>query len=129
MVSIFAREITDALTGLVKEVDTVVGKNKDKKMAAFVVLLSDDPDAAEPKLKELAKKHGIKNTPLTVFDGIAGPERYKIAKEADVTVLMWTRQKVAVNHAFRKGDLKKASIKEIVADTSKILGTSRSLLK
>ncbi len=129
MVSIFAREITDDLTSLVKQVDTLVAKNKDKNMAAFVVLLSDDPDAAEPKLKEFAKKHKIKNTPLTVFDGVAGPRNYKIAKDADVTVLMWSRQKVKVNHAFRKGILNKVSIKKIVADTAKILGTSKSLLK
>ena len=129
MVSIFAREITEDLTSLVKQVDAVVAKNKDKKMAAFVVLLSDDPDAAEPKLKELAKKHKIKSTPLTVFDGVAGPRNYKIAKDADVTVLMWSRQKVKVNHAFRKGSLNKASIKQVVFDTSKILGTSKSLLK
>ena len=47
-------------------------------MRAFVVLLTDDPDAAEEKLKELAEKHGIENTPLTIFDGEAGPPKYKI---------------------------------------------------
>ena len=124
MVSIFARNITDDLASLVKKIDKVVGENKGKKMAAFFVLLSDDPDAAEPKLKELAKKHNIKNTPLTVFDGIAGPRNYKIAKDADVTVLMWTGQKVKVNHAFSKGGLNKETAKAIVADTSKILGTA-----
>ena len=121
MVNIFAREITDNLASLVKQIDTVVGKNKGKKMAAFVVILSDDPDATAPKLEALAKKHGIENVPLTVFDGIAGPGKYKIAKGADVTVHMWLKTSVKVNHAFAKGELKTASIKKIVADTSKIL--------
>ena len=128
MVTIFARKITENLTSLVKKIDGLVAKNKDKKLSAFVVLLSEDADADEAKLKELAKKHGIKTTPLTVFEGIAGPPNYKIAKDADVTVLMWERRKIKVNHAFRKDGLNKKSVAAIVADTGKILGTS-SLLK
>ncbi len=119
--SIFAREITDDLTSLVKQIDKAVGKNKKQKMAAFVVFLSDDPDATQPKLEALAEKHGIKNVPLTIFDGTAGPPRYKIAKDAEVTVIMWRGQKVSANHAFGKGKLNKKAIKKIVADTSKIL--------
>ncbi len=127
MVTIFARKITEPLTSLVKKIDRLVAKNKDKKLSAFVVLLSDDADADEAKLKELAKKHKIKATPLTVFEGIAGPPSYKIAKDADVTVLMWDRRKVKVNYAFGKDGLNKKSVKAIVKDTAKILGTSNLL--
>jgi len=125
VVNIFTREITDNLASLVKKIDKVVGKNKEKKMAAFLVLLSEDPDADAEKLKEFAKKHKLKNTPVTIFDGVAGPPRYKISKDADVTVMMWVGQKVRVNHAFENGKLDKSSIKKVLADTSKIL-TSES---
>ena len=121
MVNIFAREITDNLASLVKQIDETVGKNEDKNMAAFVVLQTDDPDAAEPKLKELAEKHNIKNVPLTIFDGQAGPPSYKISEDADVTVLMWRRTKVQANHAFAKGELKPGDVKKVVSDTEKIL--------
>ena len=122
MVNIFAREITDDLASLVKEMDEVVGKNEKQKMAGFFVLLSEDPDAAEKKLKELAEKHKIKNIPLTVFDGAAGPGNYKIAKDADVTVLMWQgrQQEVKVNHSFRKKELDKEAVKKVVKDAAKI---------
>ena len=90
-------------------------------MAGFVVLLTEDPDAAESELKAFAEKHGIKNIPLTIFDGSAGPENYKIAKEADVTVNLWVGQTSKANYAFAKGKLDKDSIAAIVADTSKIL--------
>jgi hypothetical protein len=120
-VSIFAREITDNLASLVKQVDEQVGKNEGKKMAAFVVLLSEDPDASAPKLEELAKQHGIKNVPLTIFDGEAGPGNYKIAQDADVTVLMWKGLEVQANHAFKKGELNAASVETVAKDTSKIL--------
>jgi hypothetical protein len=55
VVNVFAREITDNLTSLVKQIDEKIGANSDQKMAGFVVLLTDDPDAAEPRLKELAE--------------------------------------------------------------------------
>lgn len=121
MVNIFAREITSDLASLVKQIDETISDNKDKKMAGFVVLLTDDPDAAESKLKELAKKQKIEHTPLTVYDGIAGPEHYKIAKDADVTVMMWVGLDVKVNQAFEKGKLNKAAIAKLVKETGKIL--------
>jgi hypothetical protein len=121
VVNVFAREITDNLTSLVKQIDEKISANADKKMAGFVVLLTDDPDAAEPRLKELAEKRKIENTPLTVFDGVAGPENYKIAEKADVTVMMWVDGEVKVNRVFEKGKLDKKAIAAIVKDTEKIL--------
>jgi len=121
VVNIFAREITDDLTSLVKQIDEKIGDNSDKKMAGFVVLLTDDPDTAESELKDLAEKKKIEHTPLTVFDGVAGPPHYKIAEDADVTVMMWVGFDVKVNYVFEKGKLNKAAIAKIVKDTSKIL--------
>ena len=126
MVAIFTRSITDDLTSLVKQIDELVAKNEEKKMASFVILLSNDADADEAKLNTLAEKAGIKtgkeaNLPLTIFDGIAGPEKYKIAEEAEVTVLLWKGQTAVVNHAFAKGKLDKAGVKKIVESTSEIL--------
>ena len=131
MVNIFTRKITGDLTSLVKRIDETVEKNQKRKMAAFVVLLSDDPDADEEKLKALAKKENIKNVPLTVFEGVSGPQPYKVAKDAEVTVMMWTGKgaDLKVNHAFRAGELNKASIEKIIADTSVILKPRAGLIQ
>ena len=119
--SIFARELTDDLASLVKQIDEQVEKNDDQQMAAFFVLLSDDPDAAAPKLEKLAKEQKIEHVPLTIYDGEAGPGSYKIAEEADVTILMWKGQTVQANHAFKKGELNAEKVKKVAAGTSKIL--------
>ncbi len=121
MVCIFTRSITDDLTSLVKQIDAKVAENKDKKLRAFVVLLTEDADAASKQLAELAEKHGIKGTPLTVYDGKAGPDACKISKEADVTVLLWSKRIVRANHAFAEGKLDKDGAKKVVDDVSKIL--------
>jgi hypothetical protein len=106
---------------LVKQVDEKVGAKKDKKMASFVVVLSEDPAANEAKLKELAKKEGIKNVPLTTFGNADGPENYKVSKDAEVTVLLWVGLTVKANHAFAPGKLNKDGIKAVLDDTAKIL--------
>src|SRR6476661_9189240 len=64
VVTVFTRELSDSVKDLVKKIDAQVGENKDKKMAAFVVVLTEDPDAVEPKLVALAKDSKIANTPL-----------------------------------------------------------------
>jgi hypothetical protein len=121
VVTVFAREITDNLASLVRKIDEQVGEHKDEQLSSFIVLLTDDPDAVETKLKELAEKHKIDDVPLTVFDGEAGPPGYKISKDADVTVLLWRRTEVKVNHAFAKGELDDKAVDKVVADVSKIL--------
>ena len=121
VVSVFAREVNDNLASLIKQVDAVVEQNKDKKMAAFVVVLAEDADKLAPKLEALAKQNGIKNVPLTIFDGVAGPDSYNIAKGADVTVLMWNKMSVKANFALEKGKLDDKMITTIVAETSSIL--------
>lgn len=120
MVSIFAREITDDLASLVKKTNEYVTKNKGAKAQAMLVLMTDDPDAAEEQLTALAKKTKVK-FPLTVFDGKTGPKNYKIAKDADVTVLLWRGKEVKANHAFKKGELNKEAIAKFEKSTEKIL--------
>lgn len=114
---VFARETGDTLTSLVKKLDSAVSSGT--KLHSFVVFLNDDEKFAD-QLKALAEKEGIKNVILAV-DNLAGPKGYDIAKDADVTVILYNKRKVEANHAFRKGELNGAAIDRIVADLPKIL--------
>lgn len=121
VVNIFARSMNAEVAKLVQQLDGVVGKNEDAGMSAFVVLLTDKPDAEAKSLKAAAGKLGIKHTPLTVFENSAGPNKYKISKDADITVMMWVDSDVKVNHAMKASDLNATSIAKIIGDTKKIL--------
>jgi hypothetical protein len=118
---IFAREISDPLTSLVKKIDAATAKNSADKMCSFVVFLTDD-EKAKDTIKSLADKQGIKKTILTI-DNVPGPPDYHIAKDADVTVVLYNRRKVEVNHAFKKGELNAKKIDQIVGDLPKILSS------
>ncbi len=121
VVTIFAKEMTDEVAALTKELDSVVAKNRDQKMAGFVVLLADDPSKAEASLKKAAEKNKIEQLPLTTFKGTEGPKGYKINSKADVTVMMWVEGTVKVSEGFNKGELSKDAISKVVSETKQIL--------
>ena len=116
---IFAREINDSLTSLVKKIDDATAENKSSRMGSFVVFLSNE-EGLEQKLKDLARKANLKHTILTI-DNASGPRGYDIPKEADVTVVLYARKTVKANHAYKKGELKEKDVETIVKDVSKIL--------
>ena len=107
------------MTSLVKKIDEATAKNSSARMGSFVVFLSDD-EGLEQKLKDLAEKEKLKKVVLTI-DNPAGPKGYDIAKDADVTVVLYNKRNVKANYVFRKGQLKDKDIDAIVADVSKIV--------
>jgi hypothetical protein len=119
---IFAREVSEPLAVLVKKIDAATGEHKDAKMGSFVVFLTDSEDLNK-HVSEWAAKENIKNTILAV-DNPAGPKGYKVAKDADVTVVLYTNRAVKANYSFAKGELKEKDIDAIVSDVSKILPNS-----
>lgn len=117
---IFAREISDPLTSLVKKIDAATAEHKDARMGSFVVFCGAKEDL-EKHLKELADKEGIQNTILTVMDKANGPPAYKVSGDAEVTVVLYREHKVEVNRAFRKGELSAGDVDQIVKDLARIL--------
>ena len=116
---VFAREVNEPVTKLIKELDAATAKNGDAKMGTFFVFLSDD-ESVQTKLKELAKKEDLKKTVLTV-DNAAGPQKYEIAKDADVTVVLYKGRVVKANYTFKKGVMKDKDVETVLSDLPKIL--------
>jgi hypothetical protein len=116
---IFARQTSPELTGLIKKIDACTAKHNDCNMGSFVVFLSDS-EQLERELKDLAKKEAIDHCVLSI-DNPAGPSAYKVAKEAEITVVLYTKQVAKANYAFKKGEMKEKDIDTIVGDVVKIL--------
>jgi hypothetical protein len=120
---IFAREISDPLTSLVKKIDAATAKNSECSMGSFVVFLNDD-EGLEQKLKDLAEKEKLDKIALAI-DTPNGPPRYNLAKDADITVVLYhgaySKGSVKANYAFKKGEMKDEDVDKIVSDLVKIL--------
>jgi hypothetical protein len=107
------------LTSLVKKIDVATAAHKKQRMGSFVVFLNDE-EGLKDKLKSLSDKEGFKDIVLTI-DNPSGPKDYKVAKDAEVTVVLYDRHKVESNFAFRKGQLTSEAIERIVGDLKKIV--------
>jgi hypothetical protein len=119
VVCVFARKTSEPLASLVKQIDSKIGDNR--KLKSFVVITPKKGENPAEDLKQLATTASIKHVPLTIGESPDGPPDYEVARDADVTVLMWSRHTVKVNHAFR-GELTEENIRTIVGDISKVLG-------
>lgn len=120
MVCVFARTTSEPLTSLVKKIDAEIAKKPSLK--SFVVVLTDDADKTADTLKAMAQECGLKHIPLTLMESPAGPPAYKIAENADVTVMLWKGTNVKVNHAFAQGQFTEKDAQAIMNDLPKILG-------
>ena len=120
---VFAREASPELVKLIKKLDEATAKNKEKSMGSFVVFLNDK-EGLDKELAVVADKEKIEKTILAV-DNTGGPKAYNVAKEADVTVVLYVDRKVKANHAFKKGEMKDADIEKILAEVPMILSEAK----
>lgn len=120
VVAVFARSADDAtLQKLIGVLDAAAVKNEKAELTSFVVYCSNDEKLAD-KLKGQADKAQLKKVVLAVEEA-AGPEGYKISKDADVTVIVYKERVVTSNYTFGKGQLSDKDIEKITADIAKIV--------
>lgn len=118
--AVFARTADDAnLQKLIGLLDAAAEKNQSVEMGAFVIYLSDEAKLAD-SLKQQCEKTKYKQIVLAI-DSPNGPERYRIAKDADVTVILYRDRRVVANFAFEKGKLTAKDAERIAADVAKIV--------
>jgi len=121
-VIVFARSLSEPAGKLAAQIDKAVPEHKKADLRAWVTFLHDDQAAFDPKVVDWAKKHALRTLPVGVYEDAAGPPTYKIAKDADVTVLLFVKKKVVANFAFREGELNDEKSAEIMKALPKIVG-------
>jgi hypothetical protein len=125
VVCIFARRITAPLESLFKGLDARIASGKDR-LKALVVFLTDDPDQTVAKLEALAARCALAHVPLTLVNNPYGPQDYKIADAAEVTILLWRGPTVRFSRAFARGKMTEADVKDVFRDLPKVLNVARA---
>ena len=113
-VIVFARHLDDPLAKLVAGIDKALADNKKAELRGWVTFLNDDQTAFDPLVLDWAKKNAIRNVPMAVFEDVNGPPTYRLNRDADVTVLLYTKHKVTQNFAFRNGELTGERIADVL---------------
>jgi hypothetical protein len=121
-VVVFARSQSDPLGRLVGRLDQSVRDHKKEDLRAWVTFLSDNQLALDPQVVRWAEKHAISSVPLGVFEDRDGPPSYRLARDADVTVVVFVKRRVVADFAFRAGELTDERADEVLKALPKILG-------
>ena len=58
--------------------------------------------------------------PVGAYEDADGPPAYKLNKEADVTVMLFVKEKVVANFAFRTGELDDKAIDKLMLSVPKL---------
>jgi hypothetical protein len=113
-VIIFARTMSDELGKLAHALDKALATHKSADLRAWITVLHEDQASVDAKIVQWAKQHAVGTVPIGVFEDVVGPPSYRLAREADVTVLLSVKQKVVGNFAFRAGELTDARIADVL---------------
>ena len=119
VVMVFAREVNEPLTRLIKRLDAATAQHKDRGVASCVILLSGEPESAK-RLKQIAAQEKIQHTILRTYQA-AGPKSYNVAQDAEITAILFLDRIVKANHVYKTGELQDKAIDDVVADIAKIL--------
>ncbi len=120
-VIVFARSLNEPLGRLVRGLDRALDTHKTAELRAWVTFLNADQTAFDPQLVRWSKQEAVRNVSLGVFEDPVGPPSYRLAKDADVTVLLSVKQKVVGNFAFRAGELTDSKVDEILKSLPRLL--------
>ena len=117
---VFARSLDDPLGKLTRGLDKALIDYKASDLRAWLTLLNADQTTFDPKVVAWSKKEAIRGVPVSVFEDADGPPSYKLSRDAEVTVLVFVKQKVAMNFAFRAGELTDEHISEVLKAVSTV---------
>jgi hypothetical protein len=119
---VFARTLSDPLGHLLAKLDAETAARKDAGFKAWMTQLADTADLNG--LAKWAQKQGLKAVPVGAFEDADGPPAYKLAADADVTVLLFVGRKVVANFAFRPGELTDEKAAEVARALPKLFKAS-----
>jgi hypothetical protein len=123
-VIVFARKTSDSLGRLVRGLDQALLDRKAADLRAWVTFLNDDQTAYDAEVIRWGRAQSVRSVPLAVFENVAGPPAYKLNRDAEVTVIVYTKQKVVRNLAFRSGELTDARVAEVLKSLDDIAPTA-----
>lgn len=117
---VFAHSLSDPLGKLLGKLDAAGAAKKASGYKVWMTHLTATADL--DGLAKWGQKQGIKSVPLGAFEDVDGPPAYKLNKDADVTVMLFVKEKVVANFAFRAGELDDKAIDEVVKAVPKLFG-------
>ena len=115
---VFARTLSEPLGKLLIKLDGQATAKKDDGFKVWMTQLTDTADL-DP-LAKWGQKQGLKSIAIGAFEDADGPPAYVLHRDADITVLMFVREKVTANFAFKLGELNDDKIAKVLEALPKL---------
>lgn len=125
-VLVFARRMDDPTARLLRDLRDRMREYRGQKLFAWMVFLgnesTDSETALEGQAYEFARRNGALSVAVSALGDPAGPPGYRIAPEADVTVLTIQKGKVLYNRAYRARDWNSRASESALKELPRLLG-------
>jgi hypothetical protein len=116
-VVVFTRATTPAVSKLMAALDAEMLARKETGFKAWMTLLTDKADL--DTLAKWAVSTGLKSVTVGIYEDADGPPSYKIARDAEVTVMVFQKKKVLANMALRARELDDKRIQAVITALGK----------
>ena len=121
---IFLRDVGADAARLLKQIDRFVNEHRAEGLRCFVVLLTEKSQADSARLQTLSFDEKLA-IPLTVTtDASLNDSTRRIAPDAEVTVVLYNRLKVAARFGYRPGECDEAACESVLDATEKLVRES-----
>ncbi len=115
---VFSRTLSEPVAKLLTRLDEETAARKDSGFKAWMTQLTGTADL--DALAKWSQKHGLRSVPVGAFEDVDGPPAYKIAADADVTVVLFVKRKIVARFSFKAGELTPAAIDEVAKSLPKL---------
>jgi hypothetical protein len=115
---VFAKSLSDPLAKLMAKLDAATPAKNDIGYKTWLTQTAKPADL--DGLAKWAQDKGLKAVPVGAFEDADGPPAYKLAKDADVTVMLFVKERVVANFAFRAGELNDDAIETVLKSVPKL---------
>jgi len=106
MVIVFARDTGGDVPALLAALDKTVAQHEEAGLKGLLTLIGEDAGVLKDEAEKVAVKTAAKSIPVVVAKKTqTGPESYKIAPDAEVTVILAKDSQVVSNHSFEADEI------------------------
>lgn len=115
---VFARTLSEPLGTLLRKLDAETTARSGTGFKTWMTQLTDTADL--DGLGKWSQEQGLKSVPVGAFEDPDGPPAYLLADDADVTVILFVKEKVIGNFAYRAGELNDKAIDRVMKTVPKL---------
>ncbi|TWU57793.1 hypothetical protein [Rubripirellula reticaptiva] len=119
MVMVFARKAGPKSIELATKLDSAIGQHASSKLRGLFTFIGEDAANLKKVATTFAEQSGVVHVPVVIAEDTQnGPIDYRIAEDADITIVIAQDSQVFTSHVF---DADAIDVTQVIGDVEKML--------